>query len=243
MEIPNVQNMDIVGELARLETRNRMFRGARFTNMNMRNQVLFSDDNINNVVSIIEQETYRDRVLRKTIYLRTSFCLFRVLFLILFFILDEYKVNNFLEPLITLLVIHEILIIINFIIYFFLRIIQRVSDSNNPLDSSLDLISIKKLVEIIDLVGNILFFCWFIWGNYKFMWLKDGVLFSLQQNKYLTYYITLLVLCGYFIYSRVIFTIIFLIIFGPCILFIILDDYLTKERNRNRVNVNFKIFL
>lgn len=53
----------------------------------------------------------------------------------------------------------------------------------------------------------------------------------------LTYYITVVVLLGYFIYSRLIFYVVFFITFCPCITYVLLFDN-PRTHNQRRKEVS-----
>ncbi len=69
-----------------------------------------------------------------------------------------------------------------------------------------------------------LFFVWFVYGNYCIIFDKYGVDDSLSHNRMVTYYITILVLLGFFIFSRLIFYIVFFICFCPCLIYVLCTD-------------------
>lgn len=352
-------NHDIIEELARLDTRN--YRDFS-SQANPGDDNFLSDYDQDSLVINRLQESYRDSVLRKMVLLRTGFCLLRVLFLLCFVMLDDWKINPFLEPIVNILIIHEIIIISNFLLYASSSFVKRFQNSFNaflwqqnrrhlrqqqnelsinqdnqnnnqeeenqereednvqePLNAnhnqesasfnqeaqnqqrqqqprpqsernenslyhgnfqsryrenthritvlnnmsderrrpmnipenvsenvaenlrqqliSTDANIMRKAVRIIDYSANIIFFLWFMFANYKFLWVKDDVEGSLDTNTFLTYYITLLILIGYFCYSRLIFTLIFVVIFGPCILFVMIDKYLKEKQRENRAQV------
>ena len=71
---------------------------------------------------------------------------------------------------------------------------------------------------------------------------KDGVDESLRNNKMVTYYVTILVLLGFFIFSKLIFYIIFFVCFCPCITYVLCIDLHRSYQIRSRANViNYKI--
>lgn len=249
-EFNTLIGVDLVGEIARLDTRAErhtvnVIRNGRIVQVQpMAPSVMLFSDNLGNENEHFHnnQDNYRESILRKTILIRTTFCILRTLLLFMFYYMDDFQCNSFISPLISILIIHESILMINFLTFTLSTYIKR-AQMNNLIDNesfigNTDTSAIRKGVEIVDLSANVLFFIWFLWGNYKFLFLKDEVIQSLDTNRYLTYYLTLMVLFGYFIYSRIIFGLIFLVIFGPCILFIILDDYLTKQRQVNRIEVS-----
>lgn len=69
---------------------------------------------------------------------------------------------------------------------------------------------------------------------------RNGVESSLINNKMLTYYITVLILLGFFIYSKIIFYIIFFVSFCPCITYILCVDIHQEYQNSRRINRLFE---
>lgn len=55
-----------------------------------------------------------------------------------------------------------------------------------------------------------------------------------MNNKLLTYYITILVLLGFFLYSKLIFYIIFFVSFCPCITYVLCFDLHEEYQNNRR---------
>ena len=169
-------------------------------------------------------------LLHRKIRMRASFSIIRVFLLYLCYVLDNQTSNAFLEPLITIFLIHECIVLSNYIQHEVWIILNRIHSISNP-------ILVSKIVDITDIFANFLYFIWFCYGNYLFMYDKLGIIYSLEANKYLTYYVTMLLLTGYFLYSRIIFILLFVVAFFPCLLFIYLDDYLAKERRVNRMQL------
>jgi hypothetical protein len=56
----------------------------------------------------------------------------------------------------------------------------------------------------------------------------------------LTYYVTVLILLGFFIYSKIIFYIIFFVSFCPCITYILCVDIHQEYQNSRRINRIFE---
>lgn len=329
MDLINISSFDLITEVATIDTRHSRrvndFNRLRNNNPNI---ALFRDFNNDR----FEEENYRDSILRKTILIRTFFCLLRIFFLIAFYTFDEGVINPFIEPLVDILVIHEIIVMINFIIFTVNSFVKRINNNrrardylvvnlndnnneginNNNVDNSnnnnnsallienennenrndnnnnnniaqdennnniseesivedifvddrnqfnlnmsnlntylnsfrsllISRMTINILVQYIDFSANVIFFIWFIFGNYKFLLMSEEVARSLDNSRFLTYYISILVLVGYFIYSRLLFTIIFFSIFGPCVLFVLIDNYLKKKKRENRLQVSVHI--
>lgn len=251
---------DLVSEVARIDTRNRIRqRNFQIESNDEENGNLFADNEVradpipnpidpeNNIIRV--DEPFEVSVLRKTILIRSTMCLIRMIFFFICLSFDNFVINNSIENIVLLLIFHEILILINFITYLTSVFIKRRNNENNVnnlsnLNNENAINSniynpdyLRKIVKYSDFFCNFLFFFWFLYGNYQFMFQKDIIIESIQENKFITYYITILILIGYFLYSRLIFVIIFSIIFGPCILFVLFDNYLKKRKIDNKINV------
>ena len=165
--------------------------------------------------------------LKKKILIRTMFTIIRLFFLLIFFYFDNtLALSAFIKPLVQLLILHESIILFNFFQMITVQIVLRLSNTSIERSSSYAM----KIIEMTDILANVLFFAFYIWGNYLFLIDKQGVMESLKYNKFITYYITFIILLGYFIYSRLIFVILFFILFSPCILYNVIDRLLTKTR-------------
>lgn len=180
------------------------------------------------------------KLLRRKVIIRTIFCIIRLLFMSLCIYMDfSVEINIFLENLTEILLFHEGIVLINFIQMIFIEkttshlvnhnqnLVFQSSSSNSPSEF------VYKIIESTDIIGNLLFFIWFLYGNYKFLYDREGIILSLQVNKFLTYYITFIILLGYFIYSRLIFAFLFIIIFSPCLLYMTIVKLTKKTRQMN----------
>lgn len=211
IEITNFTNYDLIQEVVNMDSRRR-----NFHNMN-------DFDFPSNI------ETDK---LRKLIIIRTVFSLIRVFFLFVCYSLDNNNLNDYLRTPVYLMILHEIIVLSNFIL------------SNILLYANKFDFSMKKVIKITDTVGYFFFFAWFVYCNVVLIWNRDNVIYALSENKYLTYYITVLVLFGYFVFARLLFAIMFGIVFSPCILFIALDNWYNKYLRATRLQVRlFKIIL
>lgn len=254
-EFSNFSGYDLVNEIARIDTRNRLrIRNMQINRNEEEDNDLFGDNEVriipsqnpidpeNSIVRI--DESFEISVLRKTILIRSTTCLIRLIFFFICLSFDNFVINNSIESIVFVLIIHEILILINFITFLMSVFIKRRNIENNFNDQRINTNIVnhdflRKIVKYSDIFCNILFFIWFLYGNYQFMLQKDIIINSIQENKFLTYYITILILVGYFLYSRLIFLIIFAVIFGPCILFVLIDEYLKKKKKENKISVSF----
>ena len=96
--------------------------------------------------------------------------------------------------------------------------------------------SFFKLINTWVLFYFSLFFSWFVYGNLCILTDRSGVEESLQINKMLTYYVTVMILLGFFIYSKLIFYIIFFVSFCPCITYVLCVDIHQEYQQNRRVN-------
>lgn len=71
---------------------------------------------------------------------------------------------------------------------------------------------------------------------------QKGVETSLVTNLMLTYYVTILILLGFFVFSKVIFYILFFIFFCPCISVMLCSEIHEEYKNNRRAKVNRFIF-
>lgn len=121
------------------------------------------------------------RLLRRKLLLRTSFCIIRMAFLLLFFYLDgTLELNYFIEPLVEILLVHEGIILLNFFHMTVFELIGGFNQQDNAAASEDN--RFHRIIEYTDILANILFFIWFLWGNYRFLFLKDDVIYSLQRK-------------------------------------------------------------
>jgi hypothetical protein len=97
-------------------------------------------------------------------------------------------------------------------------------------------LSFFKLINTWVLFYFSLFFSWFVYGNLCILTDRSGVEESLQINKMLTYYVTVMILLGFFIYSKLIFYIIFFVSFCPCITYVLCVDIHQEYQQNRRVN-------
>lgn len=66
---------------------------------------------------------------------------------------------------------------------------------------------------------------------------QKGVEDSLITNLMLTYYVTILILLGFFVFSKVIFYILFFVFFCPCISVILCSEIHEEYKNARRAKV------
>ncbi len=75
-----------------------------------------------------------------------------------------------------------------------------------------------------------------MYGNLCILTDRDGIEMSLEKNKMLTYYVTVMILLGFFIYSKLIFYIIFFLYFCPCITYVLCVDIHQEYHNSRRTH-------
>lgn len=163
------------------------------------------------------------------IKMKAGLALLRMLILYFFFYLDNFNMTSFLTNLIGFLLCHEALVLANFLTmsgYFLGRYLITGSSriQNRPFPS---------LCIYVDILNNFIFFTWFVYGNLCMLSDRTGIEKSLNENKMLTYYVTVIILIGFFIYSKLIFYIIFFISFCPCITYVLCFD-VNREYQANR---------
>lgn len=144
----------------------------------------------------------------------------RLIFLLVIYILQTHPLTLFLIHLISFLLISEALVISN---YFLMKLAIGINELRHREEPYF-----PKFCLIFDLMNDLIFFTWFIYGNICLLTDKKGVEESLRYNSMLTYYLTILVLLGYFIFAKIIFYILFFITFSPCLLYVLIKD-LHKE--------------
>lgn len=160
---------------------------------------------------------------------KASFACFRVLVLYFVYIIENRPLTPFLQGIITFLLVHEVLALSNFIgmkSYIFLyRCFWDIRTFQFP-----------SVFLLVDTFNNLIFFTWFLYGNLCILTNKNGVENSLKENVLMTYYITILLLLGFFIFAKFIFYIIFFISFCPCISYVMFtemrEEYRRKQRER-----------
>lgn len=150
--IPTVDNLDLLGEIIASEGMEGFYRSN-------------NPDNL----------SFSQYLLATKIRMRASFSLMRVFLLYLFFMLDKEQINPFLQPLIHILIIHECIILANFLQYFLATILNRLLLIN-------DFYVATRIVDITDVIANVLFFGWFIYGNFLIMTDKKELAVSLIGN-------------------------------------------------------------
>lgn len=183
--------------------------------------------NINNSRMTREQIIMDNKDKKDIITGKFQFALFRFILLIFFYFLESNPLTLFLIRLIEFLLIHDALVVSNYILMEITLSYYYYTDVNN-------LHRFPNICILFDTLNNFVFFSWFIYGNLCILTDKSGVESSLKQNVLITYYLTILILCGFFIFAKVIFYIIFFISFCPCLIYAFISDirneYLVAQR-------------
>lgn len=159
---------------------------------------------------------------------KASFALFRLFVLYVIFKLEDKPLTPFLHKLVLFLLIHECLALANLLAMRAYIFISRWLF--NPL------IRFPSIFLLFNSFNNMIFFTWFSYGNISILTDRKGVEESLKHNLLMTYYITILLLLGFFIFAKFIFYIIFFVSFCPCITYVmytdIRDDIERRERQK-----------
>lgn len=153
---------------------------------------------------------------------KASFSCVRVILLFFFYYIENHSLTSFLTKLIIFLLVHEASVIVNFTLMKIYLIYKHYSIPNSY--------EFPSGTLVINTLNNFIFFVWFIYGNICILTDRQGVEDSLNNNVLTTYYITVLILFGFFIFSKLIFYVIFFISFCPCITYMFWSD-LREEYN------------
>ena len=158
---------------------------------------------------------------------KAEFACIRLITLGLLYYLDGYALTPFLYKLISFLLIHECLVLSNFLylkIYIALRTCCLTTIHSHLL----------VFLNFTDKTSNMIYFIWFIYGNICILADKKGVEQSLQHNILVTYYLTVLILFGFFLFAKVVFYLIFFVAFCPCISYMMFQEFKEDYQQRQR---------
>lgn len=162
------------------------------------------------------------------INMKAGLAIIRVIMLYFFYYLDNSQMTFFLKNLIGFLLIHEALVFTN----SFLVITYQSGNQFLGRDET----SFPTFCAYFDIFNNFIFFTWFAYGNLCILTDREGIETSLIHNKMLTYYVTVMILLGFFIYSKLIFYIIFFVSFCPCITYVLCVDIHQEYHNSRRAH-------
>ena len=184
--------------------------------------------NINNYNSFITAQT---NYYKNQIFVKALFSILRVIILYLLFVIDGYIIDGALSFLVIFLLIHEACLISNYIsmkLYF--CFVNNILRDNQP--------RFPKIILMFDIFASLVYFFWFIYGISLIMFKPDVFQVGISKNTYVIYFLTLLVLFGFFQFSRLIFFVIMFIFFYPCFSYIIYTNY---NSIYNRMVTNHRI--
>jgi len=204
-------------------------------------------EDIENQIGTNEYRRIENKLIENKLNIKMLFSCLRLSLLYGSYEIEERKISsNVLANLIFFLLIHESLVISNFIAmkgYFLLKIL--FNRYNNRVAK------FPTIIIIIDIITNFIFFFWFLYGCYVIMFLPEIIDFTLENNPIMMYLITVMILCGFFIYSRLLFLLILVICFYPVITYYLIKNYyirynllLSKFKVQNElVEITYEQFL
>ena len=204
-------------------------------------------EDIENQIGTNEYRRIENKLIENKLNIKMLFSCLRLSLLYGSYEIEERKISsNVLANLIFFLLIHESLVISNFIAmkgYFLLKIL--FNRNNNRVAK------FPTIIIIIDIITNFIFFFWFLYGCYVIMFLPKIIEFTLENNPIMMYLITVMILCGFFIYSRLLFLLILVICFYPVITYYLIKNYyirynllLSKFKVQNElVEITYEQFL
>jgi hypothetical protein len=173
-----------------------------------------------------EYRRIENKLIENKLSIKTLFSCIRLSLLYGCYEMEKRKISSYLlSNLIFFLLIHESLVISNFIAmkgYFLLQFIVFNRNNNNRVSK------FPTIIIIIDVITNFIFFIWFLYGCFSIMCLPDIIEFTLEKNPLLMYLITIIILCGFFIYSRLMFLLILIVCFYPVITYYLIKNYIAR---------------
>ena len=181
-------------------------------NINLNNNN--NNNNINNQFAINLQ--YENKIFSYSFY---AFC--RLILLFFCYLFSKSPFNSFLSKLVVFLLIHEALAITNFIL---MSVYLKMNNNIFP-----------EICLLFNTLNRMIFFVWFLYGNLLLIFDENEINSSIKNNALITYYIIMLILIGYFMFADYLFLIILLILFFPCIIYILFNY--VKERQKLLENV------
>lgn len=106
-------------------------------------------------------------LLYSKIRFKALFSFLKIVFIGLFYIIDGNSLEVVTYNLVTFLLIHEFLVISNFAFVYLRFISNRVFSLNS--------IQIPKICTYVNILSNLMFFIWFIYGNIILLTDKSGM--------------------------------------------------------------------
>lgn len=151
-------------------------------------------------------------------HVSSKFCytMIRLLFLGFFYFIEKNPLTPMLLRLIEFLLFPEALVVSNYILMKLSMLFYACFHREEPF--------FPKYCLIFSIMNDCILFAWFLYGNILLLTDKMGVEESIRQNTLLTYYMSILILIGYFIFAKIIFYTLFFITFCPCIVYLLLKD-------------------
>ena len=157
---------------------------------------------------------------------KAGFAIFRLIILYCLYLCTSNPLTEFIFNLVLFLLIHDFLVISNCI---GMRIYINIKYRYNP-----DNIEFPSLCLLIDSLNTLFFFTWFLYGNYEILFDKTGIEESFEKNILLTYYLTILILFGFYIFAKIIVLLIFMIILCPCISYVLISDIINEYKQAQK---------
>lgn len=203
------------------------------------------------------------KIMENRISLEASFSFLRLCILYLLLFLENFHMNTYIQNLVILLLVYEGIIISNYLLmkaYLFImprlrrgnrrgeerrnnnfnndnQDNQEYSQMNNNQSNNSN-IHFPVVCIYADNIAYTYFFLWFIYGLYEIIYDAELATQSLINNPLVTYYVTVVILFGFFFYAKFIFYLLFFIIFGPCLIYWLAKDcYDNYERSKRREKV------
>lgn len=150
--------------------------------------------------------------------------------------LGNYKLTNFLENLVIFFLVYETINLSNYLASKAYIFLHKIFEPNTDMEFPPMFIYVYNMNKLTQ-------FCWFLYGCYGIMFDPINLEKSLRINPYMTYYLTILILFGFYKFSALIFTMLFFICFCPCIAFWKLSNYYNEikaERRKQKIQENIK---
>ena len=135
-------------------------------------EYILGNNEENNELIIIQRNHRRENKIEN----KAGFATFRLIILYCLYLCTSNPLSEFIFNLILFLLVHEFLVISNCI---GMRIYIGIKHRYNPHN-----IEFPSLCLLIDSLNTLIFFTWFLYGNYEILFDKNGVEESLQKIFY-----------------------------------------------------------
>jgi hypothetical protein len=135
-----------------------------------------------NQTSLLNQEIRRQNMMHLSkLKYKAALSVLRLICIIVFYFIDGKPLSSFLYSMISFLVVHEIIVLMNFFISYSSFILSRIfSIRAGPVSNN-----IPKVSYFLDMVANFLFFTWFVFGNVCILSNKEDVDSSLRGKHFI----------------------------------------------------------